>query len=55
MRYFKLPKAPVNLVLLVALSVTIIVILHGAHLPAERLIHKFAFLGRAAAGVCLAR
>ena len=52
-RYFRIPKAQVNIVLLVALSTAIIFILHGVHLPAEKLIHKFAFLGRAAAGVCV--
>jgi membrane-associated phospholipid phosphatase len=53
MRYFRLRKAPLNLALLFALAAAIVLILHGAHLPAEKLIHKFAFFGRAAAGVCL--
>jgi membrane-associated phospholipid phosphatase len=53
MRYFRLRKVPLNLALLFALAAAIVLILHGAHLPLEKLIHKFAFFGRAAAGVCL--
>lgn len=51
--YFRLRKAPLNLALLVGLSVTIVLILHGMHLPAENLIHRFAFFGRSAMGICL--
>lgn len=52
-RYFRLPRAPMNLALLAVLPVAVLLVLHGAHLPVEKLIHKFAFFGRAAAGVCL--
>lgn len=52
-RYFRLPGAPLNLALLAALPVAILLALHGAHLPVEKLIYKFAFFGRAATGVCL--
>jgi hypothetical protein len=48
-----LRKAPLNLALLVAFSVAIVLILHGAHLPVEKLIHRFAFFGRTATGICL--
>jgi membrane-associated phospholipid phosphatase len=51
--YFRLRKAPLNLALLVAFSVAIVLILHGAHLPVEKLIHRFAFFGRTATGICL--
>ena len=51
--YFRLRKAPLNLALLVVLSVATVLILHGAHLPVEKLIHRFAFFGRTAAGICL--
>jgi undecaprenyl-diphosphatase len=53
--YFRLPKAPLNLVLLAALSVATVLILHGAHLPVENLIHRIAFFGRTATGICFGR
>jgi membrane-associated phospholipid phosphatase len=52
-RYFRLPKAPMNLALLATLSAATLLLLHGSHLPVEKLLRRFAFLGRAAAGVCL--
>ncbi len=51
-RYFKLRKAPINRPLLAASVLAIVVILHGAHLPAENLIRQLAFFGRASTGVC---
>ena len=51
--YFRLRKAPLNLALLFGLAAAIVLVLHGAHLPVEKLLHKFAFFSRAAAGVCL--
>lgn len=50
--YFKLRKAPLNLALLGALSVATVLILHGARLPVEKLIRRFASFGRAATGIC---
>lgn len=51
-RYFRVPRSRVNLVPLMLVSLTIVVLLHGVHLPIERLIQKFAFFGRAATGIC---
>jgi membrane-associated phospholipid phosphatase len=51
--YLRLRKAPLNLALLLGLSVATVLALHGAHLPVERLLHRFAFFGRTAAGICL--
>jgi membrane-associated phospholipid phosphatase len=51
--YFRLRKAPLNLALLVVLVVAIVLIQQDAHLPVEQLIHRFAFFGRTATGVCL--
>jgi membrane-associated phospholipid phosphatase len=50
--YFRLRKAPLNLALLVALSVAIVLVLHGAHLPVEGLLHRFALFGRSVTGIC---
>jgi membrane-associated phospholipid phosphatase len=50
--YFRLREGPLNVALLVALSVATVLVLHGAHLPVEKLLHRFAFFGRIAAGIC---
>lgn len=51
--YFRLRKAPLNVALLAALSLATVLVLHGAHLPVEKLIDRFASFGRTAAGICL--
>lgn len=51
--YFRRHKAPLNFAPLVALSLTTVVILHGIHLPVERLLNRIALFGRSATGVCL--
>ena len=51
MNFFSL--APLNVALLAALSLATVLALHGAHLPVEKLINRFASFGRTAAGICL--
>ena len=51
--YFRLRRARLNLALLATLVVATLLVLHGAHLPVEKLIHRFAFFGRSATGLCL--
>lgn len=52
-RYSALDKGQMNLAVLGALSLAIVLILHGVHLPVENLIHRLAFFGRDSVGVCV--
>jgi membrane-associated phospholipid phosphatase len=52
MRYFQLDPAALNLPLFLSASCVVLLILHGAHLPAEQLIRHFASLLRTSAQVC---
>lgn len=51
-RYFQLTPAALNLPLFLSATCVVLLILHGAHLPAEQLIRHLASLIRTSAHVC---
>lgn len=51
--YFRLRKARLPMVLLGTVTLATVLVLHGTHLPVEKLLHRFAVFGRSAVGVCL--
>ena len=52
LRYFRLTPTALNLPLFLCVSCVVLLILHGAHLPAEQLIRHLASLIRTTAQVC---
>jgi membrane-associated phospholipid phosphatase len=52
LRYFQLRPAQVNLPLFLSVSVAILLVLHGAHLPTEQMIRHLASIFRTTTRVC---
>jgi hypothetical protein len=54
LRYFRLHPAQMKLPLFLSASVAILLVLHGAHLPMEQMIHHLASIFRTTTRVCSA-
>ena len=52
LRYLRLAPAALNLPLFLFVSVAVLLVLHGEHLPAEQMIRHLASLIRTTAQVC---